>query len=140
MVNAGQNPSQGQEDERSHAVQWRTYCGGPKPHGPQMIVLAQHKFNGVDIDGIHVGATGCLLNVMVFVNEWIHGLKVQTPVQQAVYGVEQNVQTGNGQQRVGDCYLGWIYFAVIPTVSKEKIGKGGRVGFGKANEPGIDRS
>jgi hypothetical protein len=80
VVDARQNPSQGQKYEGSHAVQWKTQLGGPEPHGPQMIVLAQHKFHGVDIDGIHVGATGRFLNVMMLVNEWIHGLKVQNPM------------------------------------------------------------
>lgn len=40
----------------------------PEPNDQQVIVLSQHKFNGMHVDGVHVGAGRCLLNVVVLVN------------------------------------------------------------------------
>lgn len=51
-----------------------------------MVVLSKDVFNGVYIDSILVGPTGCLLRMMVLVNESIDSLDVKRPVQ---CGVEE---------------------------------------------------
>ena len=61
-----------------------------------MIVFSQEVFNGVDINCIDTGSTGCLLMMMMFVYTTIYGFDVQCPMED---GVEKVVNYKDDRQR-----------------------------------------
>lgn len=72
----------------------------------------------MDIDGIDIGATGCLLMVVVLVNEPINSLNVQEPVQ---YGVEKVVNDKERHQSKHS--VGGRKLLDVPIYTRFKVGK-----------------
>lgn len=49
-----------------------------------MVEFAQEEFDGMDVDGVDVGAGRGLLTMMVFVYVFVDGLEVEEPVKECV--------------------------------------------------------
>lgn len=68
---------------------------------PQVVVFTEGELDGMDVDSIVRGTTGGLLDVVVFVNEWIHRPNVEKSVQQCVEKVVHDKEDRNRHQ---DCF------------------------------------
>ena len=70
-----------------------------------MIEFTQEEFDGMDIDGVDVGAGRCLLTMMVCVYVFVDGLEVEEPVEEGVGEVVDYEKCREGQKGVCLCEL-----------------------------------
>mmetsp|Transcript_81225 Transcript_81225/g.159414 ORF Transcript_81225/g.159414 Transcript_81225/m.159414 type:complete len:121 (+) Transcript_81225:123-485(+) len=80
MVPSSQDSTNGQKEKNRQGMNLKVKDPTTQKQRPEMIVFSQDIFYGVYIDGIFIGTTGCLLGMMMFVNETINGLDMKGPM------------------------------------------------------------
>lgn len=91
VVQPGKNSADRQEEKSANNMDPHVHDPAKQKECPQMIVFSEGKLDRVNVNGIVGGPTGCLLVVMVFVNERINCLYVEKPMQKSVEKIIDNV-------------------------------------------------
>lgn len=92
VVQARENPTQRQKEESAHNVEFKVHHSAVQKDSEQVVVFTEGELDGMDIDGIDGGSAGCLLYVVVFVDERVQCLNVKKSVQECVEEIIDNVQ------------------------------------------------
>mmetsp|Transcript_25843 Transcript_25843/g.56886 ORF Transcript_25843/g.56886 Transcript_25843/m.56886 type:complete len:226 (+) Transcript_25843:1031-1708(+) len=101
VVPPGKNAADTQKQEDGNNVQLETNTASVQKDCPQMVVFSEGELDRMHVDRIVGGTTGCLLVVVVFVDERIHRLDVKEPMQD---GVEKVVDKVQGRKRQYYCF------------------------------------
>jgi hypothetical protein len=106
---------------------------GPNVDNEPVIVLSEHKLDGVHVNGIDVGPTWRLLYVVMFVNVRVKALPVQDGMHPSVRGVKKNQEQWQRNQCIGNTHGMYMPGQVIPAVPEEQVGKGRRIGLAESD-------
>ena len=66
-----------------------------------VVEFSEEKLEGVNVDGVDIGAGGSFLTMMVFVHEGVDAFHVEEPVEEGVEEVVGQKEKGQGEEGVG---------------------------------------
>lgn len=100
VVDPREDSADGQEQYCADDVDGQLEVPGAQQQREEVVVLAQEELDRVDVDGVDVGTTGRLLDVVVLVDERIYRFDVQSPVKEGVEEIVHDEQDWKRKQRV----------------------------------------